>query len=189
MRDVKAGVWILSPPHPLSFVDAVFLQHPIAHLQWSDMGNALSVVNSVGRICIFAQGFHPLGQMQSVIAQTDSTIESEELNQVVGLHWLPLFPQQKASGTYWAARWDGENFAYESSQHTAAGAHNPLEGKSAMIYLCRNGALKLLYERGSNTWAESTAVIKNATAALDPMITHACFAQGKLQLNTLVPQG
>lgn len=175
----------MSPPHPLSITDAVFLQHPIAHLQWSDMGNALSVVNTAGRICIFGQGYHPLGHMQLVIGQMDSVIESEELNQVVGLHWMPLFPQQKASGTYWAARWDGENFAYESSQHTTAGAHNPIEGKSAMIYLCRSGALKLLYERADSTWAGSNAVIKNPTAALDPMITHACFAQGKLKLKAL----
>lgn len=61
------------------------------------------------------------------------------------------------------------------ASHKFNDAHHPMESKAALIYLRRNGDLKLRFQQPDSSWHE-------ATVALEPMVstketfTHAAFA-------------
>ena len=70
--------------------------HNIVHLAYSAMGNDLAVADSGGRLMLYTTGF-TLGSMMPVhTALNDS---SDEMNSIVGLPWLPVFPHPQK--VYW----------------------------------------------------------------------------------------
>ena len=64
-------------------------EHKLVHLAFSAMGNDLAVVDSAGSVLLYTTGF-TLTQLGLV--HTCNADSGDELNAVVGLHWLPVFP-------------------------------------------------------------------------------------------------
>jgi hypothetical protein len=53
------------------------------------MGNDLAVMDSAGRILLYTTGFTLTSMALVHTAVPDSV---DEMNEVVGMHWLPVFP-------------------------------------------------------------------------------------------------
>ena len=53
------------------------------------MGNDLAVLDDAGRLMLYTTGFTLTSMMLVHTSMNDSV---EEMNSVVGLHWLPVFP-------------------------------------------------------------------------------------------------
>lgn len=154
------------------------------------MGNDLTVVDSSGHILIYSTGF-ALGQM--VLVRPAANEQDGEMNSLVGLHWLPVFPHtQKVSrsvpmsfnahlnyhqsGIYWSAALSEEDWKFRMSHHLSPGPYNPVEGKSALVCLTRSGVLRLLYQHRDGRWNETTADLEDSASTIDYSFTHASFA-------------
>lgn len=198
IRNPKTGEWHLNKPNRIwpQFSD----HSQVVHLSWSHMGNDLAVVDSAGRMLIYSTGFS-LAQMvliRGAVGEPDS-----EMNALVGLHWLSVFPHtQKVgwliyprslwnyanhffyfqSGTFWAASRNNDEWRVRSTHHLSPGPYNPFEGKSALICLSRNGLLRLLYQQRNSSWTETSYQLEDASSAVSYSFTHASFApdNGKL---------
>ena len=94
-RDVKSRGWKLSEP-TLLWSEANNSERRIVHVEWSNMGNALVVVDSFGRTIVYVQGY-ALNQM--LPARSNQTAHDDELHGLVGLYWFPVFPQQQKAST------------------------------------------------------------------------------------------
>lgn len=66
--------------------------HRIVHLQWSYMGNDLAVVDSFGRIFIYATGF---SLCQMALVREPPADQYNDMTRVIGIYWLPIFPHHK----------------------------------------------------------------------------------------------
>jgi mediator of RNA polymerase II transcription subunit 16 len=62
------------------------------------------------------------------------------------------------------------------SHHLSPGPYNPVEGKSALVCVTRNGVLRLLYQQRDGKWQEVTAEIEGSAIAVESSFTHASFA-------------
>jgi mediator of RNA polymerase II transcription subunit 16 len=74
--------------------------HRIVHLAWSAMGNDLAVLDSAGRIMLYTTGFTLVPMVLTYTAMNDS---GDEMNAIVGLHWLPVFPHTQKVGNFCCA--------------------------------------------------------------------------------------
>ncbi len=59
------------------------------------MGNALSVVDSCGRILIYNTGYV---QGDLSLVRQNLMDQDDSMHAVVGLHWLPVHPQEEKVG-------------------------------------------------------------------------------------------
>ncbi|KAF2401203.1 hypothetical protein EJ06DRAFT_581391 [Trichodelitschia bisporula] len=173
IRNQKTGSWNLSKPGTLQWPSEMEPPH-VAHITWSHMGNDLTVVDDSGRMLIYSNGF-ALGQMMPVRIPTMSEPVGE-MNALVGLHWLPVFPHTQKSAIYWSATRTDEKWNYKMSHHLSPGPYNPVDGKSALICLNRSGVLRLVYQQRDNTWLETTEELEEPPVGVGNSFTHASFA-------------
>lgn len=93
-RSQTTGVWSLSKPIPdpsLAVEDVRF-----QHLEWSRHGTELAVVDQYGRIHLFKLVF-AFGRMTPMPIRPSG--QHDDLTSIVGMHWLPLFPNDSRVGT------------------------------------------------------------------------------------------
>jgi len=92
LRDAQTGAWNLSKPIPIPPGTDSLSLNEIVHVAWNSNGNALSVVDSCGRILIYTtasvQGDLSLVR-QNLMDQDDN------MHALVGLHWLPVYPDEE----------------------------------------------------------------------------------------------
>lgn len=84
-----SGIWSLSDasPQPLVAPDGVTL----VHLEWSSLGLDLVAFDFFGNAYFYTLAF-ALGRMQQHPANLVE--EHSDVGVVVGLHWLPIYPNQ-----------------------------------------------------------------------------------------------
>jgi mediator of RNA polymerase II transcription subunit 16, fungi type len=59
--------------------------------------------------------------------------------------------------------------------HTFNDAHHPAEGKASLIYVTKNGHVKLRYQQHDVSWHEVSAELVHMLSAKE-LLTHAAFA-------------
>lgn len=93
-RDPQDGDWKLSQSIPFRIPSLPDGAH-FCHVEWSYLGNDLALADSVGHVHIFSMG-NSLGRLQLVYSTSRGHFS--DVTSVVGMHWLPVFPQnQKVS--------------------------------------------------------------------------------------------
>jgi len=95
VRDAQTGTWSLSKPIPVPPGTDTLSLNEIVHVAWNSMGNMLSVVDSCGRILIYNTG-----SVQGILALVRQNLldQDDSMHALVGLHWLPVYPQEERVG-------------------------------------------------------------------------------------------
>lgn len=92
VQDPKTGAWApgKESSFPIISPDAV----RFVHLRFSGMGSELAVADDLGLVHVYA-GQTGLGRMTAFPTEISyDRAGRSELDAVVGLHWLPLFPTE-----------------------------------------------------------------------------------------------
>lgn len=73
---------------------------------------------------------------------------------------------------------------WQSDDHRTTGPFNPIETKSALVSMSRNGKIKLLYQTYENSWPEVVTSVDDMLFNNETYLTHASFAPdtGKSQI-------
>lgn len=80
------------------------------------------------------------------------------------------------SGEYWYARNNGQDWTFKLGQHPTFGPANPLDNKSAMLSVSRNGGLRLIHQAANGRWGETIAFLEGGPLWVDESLTHASFS-------------
>jgi mediator of RNA polymerase II transcription subunit 16 len=93
-RDSETGKWDLGKEAPLELPQGreVF---QFTHLSWSHLGNDLAVIDEAGRVMIFSC-LMALDRMH--FERTEIAHPESEVDAVVGMHWLAIFPYAQKVG-------------------------------------------------------------------------------------------
>jgi mediator of RNA polymerase II transcription subunit 16, fungi type len=98
IRDQKSGDWNLSSP------TKAVIHAPegteFVHLQFNGQGVDLAAADNLGGVHIYVM-MGVLGRMQ--LSPADGSVnegQRSELDAVVGLHWLPMFPLEFKVGSF-----------------------------------------------------------------------------------------
>lgn len=89
-RNPVDGRWILGDEAPLH-IPSVHEEFPLVHVSWGHLGVDLAVVDAAGRILVYTAA--QAADRMKLSREPFSDHESES-NALVGLHWLPVSPQQ-----------------------------------------------------------------------------------------------
>lgn len=92
MRNLKTGVWDLTPESkfPVLAPEGVTFEH----LQFSGIGIDLAIVDSRGLVQVYTL-IGALGKMRAAASNVlPGDGSGGDLDAVVGLHWLPLYPME-----------------------------------------------------------------------------------------------
>ncbi|KAL0261020.1 Mediator of RNA polymerase II transcription subunit 16 [Diplodia seriata] len=89
-RNPVDGKWILGDEAPLH-IPSVHEEFPLVHVSWGHLGVDLAVVDAAGRILVYTAA--QAADRMKLSREPFSDHESES-NALVGLHWLPVAPQQ-----------------------------------------------------------------------------------------------
>lgn len=92
VRDLKTGAW--APGKDSSFPIIAPEGSRFVHIQFSGIGSELAVVDDVGLVHVYASQTG-LGRMHAFPTEINyDRAGRSELDSVVGLHWLPLYPAE-----------------------------------------------------------------------------------------------
>lgn len=94
VRKPGEGEWVLSQAVPLK-VPPLHDESHVVHLSWSSLGSELLVVDAAGHVLIYTN-LYALGNMQ--LTKASNADQDDELNAVIGIHWLPVFPVHQRVG-------------------------------------------------------------------------------------------
>lgn len=169
-RDPATGKWDLGKDAIVELPRQDEVQY--VHLSWSHLGNDIAVVDAAGHVstltCTMA-----LDRM--TVMRADVVQPETEMDAVVGMHWLAFLPYEHKNNIVWSANRQGEQWDFQMASHRFNDAHHPMESKAAIIYLRRQGELRLRFQQPDSSWHE-------AATTLEPMIStresfsHAAFA-------------
>ena len=81
----------------------------------------------------------------------------------------------------WSATGKDNDWNFHTSSHMFQDAHHPMDSKASMLYLKRQGELRLRFQQVDSSWQEASASLGPALSTRD-VFTHAAFASnnGKL---------
>lgn len=117
-----------------------------------------------------------LGHAHMDIRRDPSSDPTDELSAIVGMSWLPPFPQAQKLTAYWAATKEADKWKWNREDQRTTGPMNPLDGKTAMLCLTRGGRLRLIYQTFDMAWHERAVNVDEGLFDLEHNITHASFA-------------
>ncbi|KAF2182172.1 hypothetical protein K469DRAFT_669982 [Zopfia rhizophila CBS 207.26] len=170
-RDASSGKWALGKDTSLDIPH----RHgglPLVHISWSHLGNDLAVMDAAGRVLIFSCAM-VLDRMATTRAHV---VDPEhEMDAVVGMHWLAILPYEQKNHIAWSATCKADNWNFRITSHVFNDAHHPLDGKASLIFLKRNGELKLRFQQPDNSWYEASAMLGPQLSTREPF-SHAAFA-------------
>ncbi|KAJ9358238.1 hypothetical protein DTO027B9_2429 [Paecilomyces variotii] len=172
------GKWTLSEDTPLTAVTEAHGSHPLAHLSWNETGSELAVVDSSGRVSIYAISI----ALNSISGQRQAVLDADDDGgQIVGMMWLNL--QRIIHAFHQAAKLNGR-WGYSPFRRRPIGPFHPVN-KSALVCITRSAQIRLLYQNPDSRWAEVSTELKH-TAHSDGLLTHAALApiQGGIILAT-----
>jgi mediator of RNA polymerase II transcription subunit 16, fungi type len=170
LRDPRTGSWKLSKPR--KFRPSGQSDVKLKHLEWNWMGPDLALLDSSGRVFIYDC---LLGHAHIDLKRDGSADSSDEMSQVVGMHWLPPHKALKLP-VYWGVSKSGDRWAWKREEQRTTGPMNPLDGQKALMCITRGGRLRLLYSSADQQWHERSQIIDDGLTGLDNQITHASFA-------------
>ena len=190
VRDAQTSTWNLSKPIPIPPGTDSLSLNEIVHVAWNSMGNALSVVDSCGRILIYNTGSV---QGDLSLVRQNLMDQDDSMHALVGLHWLPVYPQEEKVSLvgflrsfletadriqialYWAAAQSGNDWSYRGDHTPTKGPHNPLPHKSSLICLSRNGLIRLMYEQQNGSWLVVPTDLESTPIPVEKSLSHASF--------------
>ncbi|KAJ4296833.1 Mediator of RNA polymerase II transcription subunit 16 [Kalmusia sp. IMI 367209] len=170
-RDASTGKWDLGTDVQLDLPQTHDEFH-FVHLSWSHLGNDLAVVDSAGHVMIFscAMVLDRMNFMKTELAQPDT-----EMDAVAGMHWLAIHPYEQKNHIAWSASKKNEKWDFNITSHMFHDMHHPVEGKASLVYLKRQGDLRLRFQQPDNSWTEVSASL-GAMLSTKEAFTHAAFA-------------
>ncbi|KAK7511563.1 mediator complex, subunit Med16 [Phyllosticta citriasiana] len=171
-RDSSTGKWVLGDASPLEILSS-HDEYPLVHVSWGHLGVDLTIIDAAGRVLIFT-ATQAVDRLK--LARDNVTDQESEHNAVVGLHWLPVAPQQTKYHVVWSGERGEERWRYHITSHEWKEPHNPLR-VSLAGFLCftRGGTVRLFFQQPDQQWADTSTDIEPATSAKD-VFTHASLA-------------
>ena len=108
--------WELSKGYPIVQRSTTGEANPFVHLEWSQTGMDLAVVNTVGKISVFT--FSSTAVNHSTAAPIMNVDQQNELDRAVGMHWLNPDRQvgHQRQSFYWLLRTFEDNDGLSSVQ-------------------------------------------------------------------------
>ncbi|KAI5370099.1 putative mediator complex, subunit Med16 [Septoria linicola] len=176
VRHRKTGAWTMSEAskHPIKAPAG----RRFVHIQFNGIGIELAVIDDAG-----AMHMHTLtGALSKMTLANGGELArkntSHELNAVVGLHWLPLFPAEFRGPYLDVAHKNGDKWEAQikhRDQH-ALKAHHPAEGRHALLHISRSNELTLLYQNEGAGW-QSVSVMLHTVRSSDEYVSHAAMGE------------
>ncbi|KAK8250509.1 mediator complex, subunit Med16 [Phyllosticta capitalensis] len=173
-RDSSTGKWVFGDESPLE-IPSPHDDYPLVHLSWGHLGVDLTVIDAAGRVLIFT-ATQAVDRLK--LARDNVTDQENEHSAVVGLHWLPVSPQQAKYHVIWSGERSEEKWRYNMTSHEWKEPHNSLHPRlSLAAFLCftRGGTVRLFFQQPDQQWADTSADVEPATSTRD-VFTHASFA-------------
>ncbi|KAL5408029.1 hypothetical protein PMIN03_006810 [Paraphaeosphaeria minitans] len=147
-------------------------EFPLVHLSWSHLGNDLAVVNAAGHVMIFSCAM-VLDRMN--FTQTELSQSYNEIDAVVGMHWLAIYPYEQKNHIAWSAHKNGDRWNFNITSQMFRDMHHAVDQKACLVYLMRKGDLKLRFQQPDSSWSEVSVSLKSILSTKDTF-THAAFA-------------
>ncbi|KAI5239334.1 hypothetical protein E4T43_06859 [Aureobasidium subglaciale] len=174
-RDRNTTKWALSGEIEVNASEDAFF----THVEWSSSGLDLVIADQYGRFTLFTL-IHALNSLERRPCNLTSAVD--DLNQVVGLHWLPLnLAGQTRTALIHPAVKDGSRWSNTMRLHDIHGVSNPIDNKAAFLCVTRRCQLKLIYEQPSQPWSQFVMTLDDITDYGDTL-THAAFCQANQHL-------
>ncbi|KAK0853842.1 Mediator of RNA polymerase II transcription subunit 16 [Friedmanniomyces endolithicus] len=149
-----------------------------AHIQFSGSGTELAAADSLGGVHVYTMT-GVLGRLQAAPTRTSlKEGQGTELERVVGLHWLQLWPAEfRAPYITPATKVNGKWLTQMRvlDQHVPR-VHHALENRSALLYVTATSKLVLLYQNEQGIW-HSTAVQLEDWQFTRDLLTHAAIGE------------
>ncbi|OJD37608.1 mediator of rna polymerase ii transcription subunit 16 [Diplodia corticola] len=172
-RNPVDGKWILGDEAPLH-IPSVHEEFPLVHVAWGHLGVDLAVVDAAGRILVYTAA--QAADRMKLSREPFSDHESES-NALVGLHWLPVAPQQVKYHMIWSGDRNEDKWQYRMTSHPWKEPHNPIHPRmslGAFICFTRGGTVRLLFQQPDQQWYEATAEVEASNSGKDAF-SHASF--------------
>lgn len=180
IRDKQTGSWIISDDskHPLKAPEG----RRFVHIQFNGIGIDLVAVDDLGHVHLpsLTGALGKMSVAQAPLARDDTR---HELNAIVGLHWLALFPAEFRGPYIDAAHKNGERWDATMKQRDQHGlrAHHPADGRHAFLYISRSTELTLCYQNEGQGW-QSTSVMLDTIRTSDGLVSHAALGEDNSEL-------
>lgn len=100
-RDKNTANWSLSDETEVNASEGAIF----THVEWSSSGFDLVIADQFGRFTLFSLT-HALNSLERRPVNLTSSVD--DLNQVVGLHWLPTNPAGQTRVSYMCSCWLSE---------------------------------------------------------------------------------
>ncbi|KAK7727014.1 Mediator of RNA polymerase II transcription subunit 16 [Botryosphaeria dothidea] len=145
-RNPTDGKWVLGDEAPLQ-IPSVHEEFPLVHVSWGHLGVDLAVVDAAGRILVYTAA--QAADRMKLSREPFSDHESES-NALVGLHWLPVAPQQVKYHMIWSADRQEDKWQYRMTSHPWKEPHNPVHPRlslGAFVCFTRGGTVRLLFQQ------------------------------------------
>ncbi|KAF4540499.1 Mediator complex subunit Med16 [Lasiodiplodia theobromae] len=178
-RNPVDGRWILGDEAPLH-IPSVHEEFPLVHVSWGHLGVDLAIVDAAGRILVYTAA--QAADRMKLSREPFSDHESES-NALVGLHWLPVSPQQVKYHMIWSGDRGEDKWQYRMTSHPWKEPHNPVHPRMSLgSFICftRGGTIRLLFQQPDQQWYEATAEVEASNSGKDAF-THASFTSDSEQ--------
>ncbi|EME49327.1 hypothetical protein DOTSEDRAFT_68189 [Dothistroma septosporum NZE10] len=175
IRNATAASWKLSDEnkHVINAPEG----RKFVHIQFSGLGMDLAIVDHVGGLHMYTL-LGALGRMGTAPGDYQRAVGPlTELNAIVGLHFLPLFPTELRGPYVDPAVKNGDKWqvTMRNRDQPNLRAHHPAEGKHALLHITRSGVFTLLYQNEGLGW-QSTSTLLESIRSSNDLISHADIA-------------
>ncbi|KAF2157753.1 hypothetical protein K461DRAFT_290037 [Myriangium duriaei CBS 260.36] len=170
IRDSKTNAWVLTDDliEPVKADEGV----RFTHIQWSRLGLDLVALDQYGHYHIYTL-VYALDRLRGQIALAS---QSQNVSTpIVGLHWLPIYPQQFRATHINPLVREGDDWIVKMSTTSADWPHHAIDGKTAFLSVAQSHILQIVYQQDGQPWATASTTLGDA-AGCEDIITHAAFA-------------
>ncbi|PPJ54153.1 hypothetical protein CBER1_01040 [Cercospora berteroae] len=176
VRHRKTGAWTISEPSK-HIIEAPS-GRKFVHVEFNGLGIELAVIDSAGVVHMHTLTGALSKMMPAAGGELSRKSASHELNVVVGLHWLPLFPAEFKGPYLDVAHKHGDKWEAQIKHRdqNALKPRHPAEGRQALLHISRSTELTLLFQNEGSGW-QSTSVVLHTARSSDDYISHAALGE------------
>ncbi|PNS19940.1 peptidyl-tRNA hydrolase [Sphaceloma murrayae] len=176
IRDPEKQRWVLSNDSPSKVTapdDAYFV-----HIQWSSVGMDLVALDQYGRPHLYQ-----LAYALDRLAPHTFTLQqpADDLSTVVGLHWLPVHPNQFRPPNVSVGSRSGQEWSNQLGFGSPDWPHHHLDSKPAFLLVTESHTLKLYFQQEFGPWSDVSIPLWTSGSPEDSL-THAAFADANKSL-------